>query len=320
MSLRVDVIILSWNRVEDTIAAIASAAEQQGVEQSILIVDQGSEPANLLRLKSFIEPMPNVLLQCLPQNVGVAEGRNKATAMGSAPYIVALDSDAVFSDTGALARAVTYLDLHQELCALGFQISNFFTGQNDETSWDYPVGCHPQRRFASSRFIGAGHAIRRSTFEAVQGYDARLFFCLEELDLCYRMLNTGLRIEYFPDARILHKVSPEHRVFWGKGRFFYTSRNGLYISYKFGMSPFRLFLGAAAYVARGMKNGIALEAVRGAVAALAMASAFRRSPEDKSFYQLSAETWRYIDQCEPARRQRFFSKIARQFKRLPHQA
>ena len=32
----------------------------------------------------------------------------------------------------------------------------------------------------TTRFVGAGHAIRRSTFEAVGGYDERLMFCGEE--------------------------------------------------------------------------------------------------------------------------------------------
>ncbi|HEX5126135.1 MAG TPA: glycosyltransferase, partial [Rhodocyclaceae bacterium] len=213
--IHVDVIVLSWNRVEDTIAAIASALAQEGIEKRILVVDQGSDAANLEQLERYVARFDCIELKKLGRNVGVAGGRNIASAMGNAPYIVALDSDAEFADTDMLARAVTIMNNDPHLCAIGFRINNFFTGENDATSWDYPApGSHPDRKFFTTRFIGAGHAIRRSAFELAGGYDERLFFCGEEIDLCYRMLNTGLRIQYVPSVIVCHKVSPEHRVLW----------------------------------------------------------------------------------------------------------
>jgi GT2 family glycosyltransferase len=321
-NVQVDVIILSWNRPEDTIAAIASAAEQEGVEQRILIVDQGSEPANLRLLEDYLNSVPRASLRKLGRNIGVAGGRNIASALGSAPYIVALDSDAVFADRQALATAVAHLDSHPELCALGFRISNYFTGDNDATSWDYPPGCRPDTGFPASRFIGAGHAIRRSVFEAVGAYDERLFFCGEELDLSYRMLNAGYRIAYVPEVGIRHKVSPEHRVLWGRGRYYYTVRNSLYSAYKFGTPLPRLLLGAVAFAIRGWRNHIPLAALRGLRDAVGMCRSYRRQAGDikrQAAYALSNDTWQYINQCEPSRQEPLFAKIRRQFIRLPHQ-
>lgn len=318
--VHVDVIILSWNRVDDTIAAIASADAQEGVVKRIHIVDQGSDAYNIGRLKAFLEHVPCADLKVLEANSGVAGGRNIATAMGTAPYIVALDNDAVFSDPHMLARAVTYMDEHPLLCAIGFRITNYFTGENDHTSWDYPGGCAPDQGFSTTRFIGAGHAIRRQIFEAVDGYDARLFFCGEELDLCYRMLNTGLRIEYVPQVEILHKVSPQHRVFWGRGRFFFTVRNNLYTSYKFGVGLPRLLVAAGAFIIRGARNHIGWDTLRAIRAAAAMCLVFRQSAEDKRLYRLSWETQKYIEICEPQRKESPLKKIFRQFQALPSQA
>lgn len=318
--IQVDVVVLSWNRVEDTIAAIASAAEQVGVAKRILIVDQGSEAENVELLEEYLQSVPCAYLKKLGKNVGVAGGRNRAVAMGKAPYIVALDSDAVFADAHMLARAVAHMDAAPQLCAIGFRIENYFNGQNDATSWDYPApGCHPDKRFATTRFIGAGHAIRRSTFEAVGAYDEHLFFCGEEIDLCYRMLNTGQRIEYVPDVVIRHKVAPEHRVFWGKGRYFYTVRNSLYTKYKYGESAFRLFAAASAFLIKGYSNRIPGEALRAFKAAFAMCKAYQSSMQDKAAYQLSHETQSYILACEPWRRDGVLTKLRRQFVGLPHQ-
>jgi len=315
----VDVIILSWNRPDDVEDAIASALEQVEVRRRVLVVDQGSEPQNIERIERFISRQSDVVLKKLEQNTGVAGGRNIATAMGSGRYVVALDSDAIFGDPLTLARAAQRLDIDPSLAAIGFRIENYFTGKNDDTSWDYP-GHHPDERFLSTRFIGAGHAIRRTAFQAVGGYDARLFFCLEELDLSYRMLNLGYRIEYFPDIKVRHKISPDHRVAWDRGRYFFTVRNALYSSYKFGTPLPRLGLGAAAFFTKGMINGVGLSALRGMGAAIGMCAAYARSTEDKSLYQLRPETQRYIEACEPWRGERVVAKIRRQFKRLPGSA
>ncbi len=316
----VDVIILSWNRVTDTLAAIESAAMQQGVAQRIFIVDQGSAPECIAQLEELVGRLPRAKLLKLSANSGVAGGRNIATGMGAAPYVVALDSDAVFEDESTLARAVAHLEGDPDLCAIGFHIKNFFTGSNDETSWDYAGRSSPERRFAATRFIGAGHALRRAAFEAVGGYDERLFFCGEELDLCYRMLNLGMRIEYCPDVAVLHKVSPQHRVFWDKGRFFYTVRNALYTLYKFGEPRRRIFLAASAFLLKGARNGVAGQTLRAIAASIKLSRAFADSVQDKSHYRLSAAAREYIARCEISRRQSVAAKFRRLLAPLPHQS
>ena len=315
-----DIIILSWNRVEETIAAIQSAVAQVDVDKRVLIVDQGSTPTNLALLKEYVERVDGVELKCLERNVGVPAGRNIASAMGTARYIVALDSDAVFADEDTVARAVAHMDAHPELCAIGFQIANYFDGTNDYTSWDYPMERDPHERFRTTRFIGAGHAIRRTTFEAVGGYDETLFFFGEETDLCYRMLNTGKRIEYYPGAKVLHKISPEHRVSWDNGRFFYTVRNTLYTQYKFRTPLPRRVLAAAAFLVRGFSNSVLKDAARGVFASFTLCNGFQADNAHSDFYRLRPETWEYILECEPSRSESVFTKFRRQFVTLPRRA
>jgi len=317
---QVDVIILSWNRPEDTLAALISARDQVDVEHRILVVDQGSEPENLAQLEALIATMPNAKLKKLGKNMGVPGGRNIAAAMGNARYIVALDSDAVFADNRVLARVVAHMDENPQLCAIAFAIVNFFTGETDWSSWDYPRHYNPTREFNTTRFVGAGHAIRRSTFEAVGGYDERLMFCGEELDVCYRMINTGQRIVYMPSLAVLHKVAREHRVFWEQGRYFQSVRNALYSLYKFGTPWPRLALAAGAFYLRGVRNGIGSEAIRGMLASVPMCLAFERSYTNKAAYSLTAETWEYIHECEPTRSESWIVKLRRQLVPLPTQS
>ena len=122
--VRVDVIVLSWNCVDDTIAAIASADAQIGVSKRIYVVDQGSDEYNLQRLRAFLDHVPYAELKELGSNAGVAGGRNIAAAMGKAPYIVALDNDAVFADPYTLARAIAHMERSPNLCAIGYRVTN----------------------------------------------------------------------------------------------------------------------------------------------------------------------------------------------------
>lgn len=314
---RVDVIILSWNRVDDTLAALESARDQVGVDHRIWIIDQGSELAQRERLAAAVAAIPIAHLTQLDRNIGVPGGRNLGASQGAAPYLVALDSDAVFADERVLARAVQRMDDDRDLCAIGFAVTNYFSHENDWSSWDYPTHNSPDLEFYTTRFVGAGHIIRRSTFEAVGGYDARLMFSGEELDLSYRMLNTGQRVKYVPSLEVLHKVARERRVFWENGRYYLSVRNTLYTLYKFNTPPLRVLVALFAFCVRGLRNRLMIDTIRGALACIPMCIAFARESNDKSPYRLSRETWHYIRQCEPTRNDPWHIKFQRLLVLLP---
>jgi len=181
-STTVDVIILSLNRIEETITAVASALEQKGVTKNIWIVDQASDASQHARLKSFVDGKP-VVLKSLSENVGVSAGRNIASRMGRASYIVALDNDAVFSGPHTLERAIAHLESDPMLGAVGFRILDHSSRKDDVSSWVYhqKMTSHASDEFATAQFVGAGHAMRRAAFEAAGGYDDDLFWLQDEI-------------------------------------------------------------------------------------------------------------------------------------------
>lgn len=319
MSGDVDVIILSWNRSEDTVAAIKSALAQEGVTKRVLVVDQGSNTENLETLRTLCAAYPEVTLKELGCNVGVARGRNVASRMGGAPLIVALDNDAVFPDRTTLARVVQRFRGDNALGAVAFRIINYYTGIDDEMCWDYPNALKSQadQEFLATRFIGAGHAIRREAFIAAGEYDESLFFGGEERDLSYRILNLGYRIKYVPELMVLHRADPEARVRWNDGRYYYLVRNGLYTDFKFGTPLWRLSRAAAAIVVKGFYNGVGRQAVRAVFDAGTMAWQFSQSRSRTSIYRLRKDAQEYIDTCEQRGKESVWNRVRRQFEKLP---
>lgn len=315
----VDVIILSWDRTPETIEAIASALAQENVTLRVLVVDQGSKPENLAQLRAFAARDSRIVLREVGRNIGVAAGRNVASNLGSGKFIVALDNDAIFSDTALLSRVVAKFETEPKLGAMAFRILNFHTGSDDEMCWDYPEALRPyaDREFEVTRYVGAGHALRRDVFYEAGCYDDNLFFAGEERDLCYRILNLGYQIKYVPRLSVRHKVLPGQRVRWDSGRYYYTVRNVLYSDYKFGRAPLYMAKSVAALTLKGTYNGVGLQALRGAWDAARMAARFRRSGSDAKLYRLKQEVRDHIRACEQIGRGGIMAGIARQFQRLP---
>jgi GT2 family glycosyltransferase len=253
-----DILILALDRVEDTLAAVASARAQQGARCHVIVLDQGSRAENAARLEAVLAGLPDVTFARAGENLGVPGGRNRAAALGRAPVLVGLDNDAEFAAPDCVARAIAALAGEADLAAIGFRIVRYDDGTDDLSSWGYPRALLPRaaEMFPACTFVGAGHAIRRAAWEEAGGYDARLFFTWEEYDLSLRFLALGWRVCYRGDIAVRHKVSAEARVRWSGRRWFQHVRNRLYIARKHGASWPGLAPRYLAYLARGLRHGL----------------------------------------------------------------
>jgi GT2 family glycosyltransferase len=314
----VDIIILDWNRPDETIVAVKSALAQRGVARKVWVVDQGSHPEHQDKLAAFCDLQPDVHVHWLDRNIGVAAGRNLATRLGRAPYVVSLDNDAVFADEYCVARALARMEREPQLGALAFRIVDAAT-QSDEAFWDYPLALRACElpRFAVTRFLGGGHLMRRSAFESAGGYDERLFFCGEERDVAWRMIGLGYRLQLERDLAVVHRSVAASKVGWDGKRFYYLVRNTLYINHKFGAGVLGFARGAVGFLLRGLCYGLLLAAIRGIVGGLWMSLRFSLFMKDKQAYQLSAQARRYIAETDQKHSLPLRARLKRALQPLP---
>jgi len=267
-----DIVILSLDRPEETVAAIASALDQTGVTRHVFVIDQGSRPEALARIAQAVSGRADATLVSLERNLGVPGGRNVGTRLGHGTIIVAIDNDAEFASSDIVARAAAAFEHDPSLGAIGFRILVHATGEDDASSWGYAASLHERATgsFDVVTFVGCGHAIRRQTWDDAGPYDEALFFTWEEFDFCQRAIARGWRIAYRGQLCVRHKVCPEQRRSWSDDRWFYVVRNRLYISRKWGVGWVALAPRAAAYLAKGTYNGKARQTMRALTAAWAM--------------------------------------------------
>ena len=292
-----DILILSLDRVSETEAAIRSALAQEGISRHLIVFDQGSSEATLARLRDLIGARADAMLASAGDNLGVAEGRNRAAGLGHGRVLIALDNDAVFADSSTAARAVALMDAQPHLAAIGFRIMNGDGSDEDHASWGYPETLRPRAadRFASATFVGAGHAIRRTSWDVVGTYDKALFFTWEEFDFALRAIDLGWQVLHAGDIAVHHKLARESRVEWSERRWFLFVRNRLYIARKWRTPMVLLLARAAAYELKSVRLGLARQAwvaVR-AASKMSMPEPPRRmSAEGQAYLKMADAAWR----------------------------
>jgi GT2 family glycosyltransferase len=309
-----DVVVLTRNRPHEALAAVESVRRQEGVVARAWIVDQGSDEASLSVLRGGIAGHEHAHLVELGRNLGVPGGRNHGNGLGRAGLIVSLDDDAELDSPGELLRVAERFASEPRLGALGFRILVAATGEDDRLSWVYPRQLWPRRGepFTATRFCGAGHALRREAWARTRGYDERLFFYWEELDLACQLVEHGFTIAYDPGVRVRHKISPVGRRDWGGERFYYLARNALYLEWRHHRSPSRLLVRGAGYLAKGAYNRVLPQALR---ALRELPGMLRAAP---AVPPLGPEARRYIEQHDLVHRGGLVTRLRREvFERLP---
>ena len=205
----VDVVVLSWNDGELIDIAVESVLASSGVDVRAWVIDNGSaEP-----LEAWSDDRVQVVRN--KTNRGVAPARAQGVALGEAPFVCFLDSDARL-EPGCLAALVAQCHGSVVLCA------PVFAGQSPEASAGRAPsfarkaarGLGLTARYSPGRrctggwdvdfAIGACQIFTRKAYEAVGGLDESIFYGPEDVDFCLRLRGAGGRLLQVTDAVCHH--------------------------------------------------------------------------------------------------------------------
>lgn len=180
---RLSIVIASYNHASFVQDSLRSVLQQDFQDFEILVTDDGSTDGTPDQVRAVRDP--RIALRVLPENLGACIAMNDAIRFARGEYIAVLNSDDVFLP-GKLSRQVAFLDAHPHIGAVfGYPAFIDERGQrfDDATHKDHAVfHVHNRPRHEWLRhFFDHGNAlchptvmIRRSVYEAVGLYDARL--------------------------------------------------------------------------------------------------------------------------------------------------
>jgi N-acetylglucosaminyldiphosphoundecaprenol N-acetyl-beta-D-mannosaminyltransferase len=257
------VIILSWNRISDTLDAIRSALDQEIPGLEIVVVDAASTDGSADAIASLF---PEVRLVRLEENLGVAANRNIGIHNSSGEVLFFLDNDAELSSS-ALAQAIEFFQKVPTVAAIGVKVVTDWGAEIDQGSWIYPFASseYADCTFLTYTFTGGACAIRRSALVQSGGFWEPLFFAREEEDLAFRLMEAGFDIAYFHRVEVRHKVSTEARTHPGR-KLALDLRNMVWITWRYLpiITSIRLtLLRVLAYLWRGLRAGSVSDVLQG---------------------------------------------------------
>lgn len=172
----------------------------------VLVFDDASDvPVSRVLADAGIAPGARVLRD--DAGAGYIAGRNALVTQARHETVLLLDDDTELLGAAAVSRGVAVLDADRTLGAIAF-------AQAEADGRPWPATMQPGRSSGPAYvpcFIGFAHLLRRSVFLALGGYRERFVFYGEEKDFCLRMLETGYRVVYLPDALVAHVPAPQGR-------------------------------------------------------------------------------------------------------------
>lgn len=241
--VRIAIILVNWNGLQDTLACLASLAAQSYQHCTTIVLDNHSrEDASIITVHH-----PEVVLIRNRDNLGFCGANNigirKAVELG-AEYCWILNNDTEVAHD-CLARLVDALDENVDVAAVAHPIIYYY----DRRLYWFAGGIlrhglpahrgymepHTETELGevSTEFLtGCSFLARTKVLHELDGFDEKYFCYVEDVDLSMRIRTRGYRIGYVPKAVVWHKVSRSTGV-RSPLLVYYTHRNMLYFLRKF---------------------------------------------------------------------------------------
>ena len=245
MQPKVSVIILNYNTRHFLEKFLPGVLATNYENFEVVLADNASKDDSVEFVKANF---PNVSIITLAENYGFAGGYNKALSKNNADYFVLLNSDVEVPENW-LKPLVQLAESDKMIAAVQPKLLDY----KDRTKFEYAGGsggfidkygypfCRGRwfnhvetdhKQYNDPREIfwatGACFLVRSECWDQAAGLDEDFFAHMEEIDLCWRLKNSGYKIMVCPESEVYHVGGGTLPV--GNPRKTYLNfRNGLFL-------------------------------------------------------------------------------------------
>lgn len=226
--VELSIVIVSWNVREYLEQCLRSVyANATDLDFELYVVDNASNDGSLQMVK---ERFPLVHLIANDENIGFPKACNQAIRECEGKYVLLLNPDTVVLPT-ALQQMIQFMESQprtgavgpkimgqdhtvQHVCARMFPtLSTMFFDQlmlaklfpASRLFGSYMMGYwdHNSSREVDC-LVGSCLMVRKSALDSIGLLDEQHFMYLEDIDLCYRLKQSGWKVYYLHTAEIIH--------------------------------------------------------------------------------------------------------------------
>ena len=237
----VSVVIPTYSKRKELIAAVQSILKQSYKVTEIIVVDNASTDDTLIYLQKLASQNKQIKIVKNRENTGVTGGRNKGIEHAKGEYILFFDHDMVAElvsclkkekSAGIITSKIYFWDQKDVIWSAGTDI-NLTTGQT------IFYGGKDTGQYDEVKEVAVAPAVllvRREVIKKVKGFDDIFFATYEDTDFCFRAKKAGFLTYYTPKAVAYHKIPYDaywsnqkllERAYWvGRNRIIFMKRYG----------------------------------------------------------------------------------------------
>lgn len=197
--LTATIVIVTRNRRDDVLRAVASALKQDFEPLEVLVYDDASEDGTA---KAVAERFSGVKVVRVEKRVGSIVLRNRGFREATGDVVLPIDDDVYFTREDTVQMVVNRFADSPSLAASALRYLE--ANRPDRLGFMSHVPDGEQIR----SFVGCACAIRRRYVLEVGGYRDTLIHQGEERDFCLRLMDRGYEIRYMECPPIIHEPSP----------------------------------------------------------------------------------------------------------------
>lgn len=214
---KVSIIIVSWNRVQDTLECLNSVFKSDYPNYEVIVVDNGSTDRSVPCIR---EAYPKVSILENEKNFGFTGGNNQAMRYAmkrNADYLWLLNNDAI-TESDTLKKLVNAVDRNEVIGLISPMI--YYYGKSDEVQFggirldleayayrenpplSLPDGKDPNM---DNLLVGTALLIKRRVVDDIGYLNENYFAYVEDFEYCMRAKRSGYASAVLPSAKIYHK-------------------------------------------------------------------------------------------------------------------
>ena len=199
------------------------------IQFEVILVDNSSKDDGL---ESILKCYTKIQLINNSKNLGFARANNQGAKIASGDFLLFINPDTVMIED-AIESMLDYIRSDSSIGILGPKVLNSdqtiqYSCRKFPTIWSglfnrysLTTRLFPNNRYSrdylmldydhnSTRSVdwvsGCCMMMSKSTFNKANGFDENYFLFIEDVDIC-QVIKKRLRVVYFPNAKIYHKIS-----------------------------------------------------------------------------------------------------------------
>jgi GT2 family glycosyltransferase len=227
--MKLSIIIVSWNTCELTLKCIKSVFEYlKDIDFEVFVIDNNSTDNTVQELEKLDYQNLEVIKN--KENAGFSKGNNIGIKQAQGDLILLLNPDAEFIDN-SLLKIIEYINSDSKIGVVGpkllnidrtlqrscrrfpklidqffiqLKFYNFFPNKISSIRKYFMLDFDHNEIKEVDQVMGAAMLIKKQVLDEVGLFDEKFWSTFEEVDLCKRIKDKGLKIYFNPECQIIH--------------------------------------------------------------------------------------------------------------------